>query len=304
MNQRLHALQRQRGIAIITAVVVAAMVAALSMTLAGRTRFWINQVQNRQDAMSAQSMAFSALDLARLTLRDDVRKNQVDHLQEAWAMPIPAINVEEGRVAGRIIEMHSRFNLSNLVKNGKLDALALAGLRRLFLAQGLPSALIDKLESVLSTELSARNKAKVAAVFPYVDLSDLAVIPGFDPQVLAQLDSFAVVLPERSRINVNFVSPEMLSALLTDVSAGEAGAALGHRTGSYFSSVNEFRNSFAPELRGKIDDESFTVQGRFFMAEIETWFGRVHMRYQALLDRSGSDLPVVVWVRRAYGGGR
>ena len=293
---------RQRGIALITAVLVAALIAALSMTLASRTRLWLNQVQNRQDSASAQSMAFSAIDLARLTLRDDARNNHVDHLQESWAMPIPAVNAEEGRVAGRIVELQGRFNLANLVKSGKLDSAALAGLRRLFTSQGLDPARVDALETVLTRELEARSKAKVSAVFPYVDLADLAQISGFDPALLARLESVAVVLPARTRLNVNFASPEVLAAVLSGVSAGEAGSVIGRRAGGYFGTVSDFRNAFAPEQRGKVDDESFSVESSYFLVETDAWFGRVHLRYQALLARSGNNLPEVVWVRRAYGG--
>lgn len=293
---------RQRGIALITAVLVAALVAALSMTLASRTRLWLNQVQNRQDSASAQSMAFSAIDLARLTLRDDARNNHVDHLQESWAMPIPAVNAEEGRVAGRIVELQGRFNLANLVKSGKLDSAALAGLRRLFTSQGLDPARVDALESALTKEVEARSKAKVSAVFPYVDLADLAQISGFDPALLARLESVAVVLPARTRLNVNFASPEVLAAVLSGVSAGEAGSVIGRRAGGYFSTVSDFRNAFAPEQRGKVDDESFSVESSYFLVETDAWFGRVHLRYQALLARSGNGLPEVIWVRRAYGG--
>lgn len=292
---------RQRGVAIITAVLVAALVAALSMTLAGRTRLWLNQVQNRQDAVSAQSAAFSAIDLARLTLRDDARNNHVDHLQESWATPIPAVNVEEGRVAGRITELQGRFNLTNLVKGGQVDAVALAGLRRLFGSAGVAPALVDALEENLTQALAARRKAKVAVRFPYVDLADLAQIPGFDPATLARLESVVVVLPDTAAVNVNFASPEVLSAVLTDISSGEAGAVLGQRVGGYFHSLTDFRDAFPETLRGKVDLTQLTVESRYFLVETDSWFGRVHLRYQALLVRSGSNLPAVAWVRRAYG---
>src|SRR5471032_2150623 len=149
MSNRCASPRRQRGVAIIIAVLVAALVAAISMTLASRTRLWLNQVQNRQDTASAQSIALSAIDLARLTLRDDARNNHVDHLQEPWATPIPAINAEEGRVAGRIIELQGRFNLTNLVSGGQVSASALAGVRRLFVNLGLSPTLADALEETL-----------------------------------------------------------------------------------------------------------------------------------------------------------
>ncbi len=292
---------RQKGVAIVTAVTVAALVAALAFALANRTRLWINQVQNRQDAMHAQSIAFSAIDLARLVLRDDARNSQLDHLQESWAMPIPAMGVESGRVAGRILDLQGRFNLSNLVRNGRLDAASLAGFQHLLIAIGQAPELAASLESVLTKELTARDEAKIERVFPYVDLVDLAVVPGFSATVLAQLEPWVCVLPERSRLNINFASPEVLAAVSSGLSVGEAGSILGGRSGSYFNSVLAFRKGLSETQRSKLDNDDLTVQSHYFLVETQAWFGRVHLRYRALLSRSGNAMPSVVWVRRSYG---
>ena len=105
--------RKQRGIAVVTAILIAAMVASLAFALTARERQWLNQMENRNDLSAAQSAAFAAVDLARLTLRDDMRNSQVDHLLETWTVPVPPINVDEGQVAGRLVELQGRFNLFN-----------------------------------------------------------------------------------------------------------------------------------------------------------------------------------------------
>lgn len=291
---------RQRGVALITALLVAALVAALAMALAARTSLWLNQVQNRQDAAQARLIALGAIDLARLTLRDDARNNQVDHLQEAWAIPIPAINAETGRVGGRIIEMQGFFNLTNLVRNGKVSAQAVKGFERLLALQGLNPILADRLEAHLVQAMKAHHQAGLTFVFPYADLAGLAEIPGFDAATLARLQAVAVVLPEATRLNVNFASPDVLAAVMPALSAGEAASVVSQRAGHYHRTVKAFTEALPEALRSKVDSEACTVQSRYFLAEIDTWFGRVHLRHQALLARSGANMPDVVWVRRRY----
>lgn len=302
MRQDKRVSHRQHGIAIVTALLVAALVAALAMTLASRAGLWMNQVQNRQDHASAQLIAYGAIDLARLTLRDDARNNQVDHLQESWAIPIPAINAEEGKVGGRIIEMQGFFNLANLIRQGKVDAQAVTGLERLLAMLGLNPVLADRLKTRLTQEMDARKKAGVTFVFPYADIAGLAEIPGFDAATLERLKEVAVVLPEATSVNVNFASPEVLAATVPNLTTGEAASVVSRRSGSYYRSVKEFTDALPETLRGKVGSSDCTVQSRYFMAEIDAWFGRVQLRYQALLDRSGAGSPEVVWVRKTYDG--
>ncbi len=293
---------RQRGIAIITALLVSALVAALAMALATRTSLWMNQVQNRQDFASAQVIAFGAIELARLTLRDDGRNNQVDHLQEAWAIPIPAINAEEGKVGGRVIELQGFYNLANLVRNGQVDAAALKGFERLLAALGLNPALAGRLEMRLKQEIDLRKKAGEAAVFPFADMASLGEIAGFDLPMLERLQEFAVVLPETTSVNVNFAGPEVLMAVIPDLSSADAIRLVSERSGKYYRTLGEFTDALPDGVRGKFPADSCAVQSRYFLAEADAWFGRVQLRYQALLARTGGSSPEVVWMRRSYGG--
>jgi general secretion pathway protein K len=122
---------RQRGIAVITAILIAALVASLAFALSARQRQWLNVVSNRADLSAARSLALSGVDLARLTLRDDMRGNQSDHLLEAWTVPVPPLKVEQGRVGGRLAELQGRFNLYNLQSGGQVSAAGVTALRRL-----------------------------------------------------------------------------------------------------------------------------------------------------------------------------
>ena len=56
-------------------------------------------------------------------------------------------------------------------------------------------------------------------------------------------------------------------------------------------------------LRGKLARSAYTVQSTYFLVEADAWFGRVHLRYHALLARSSAANPSIVWMRRAYGTG-
>ena len=297
MNSRI--LRKQQGIALIMAVLIAAMVAALSIALTSRVHLWINQTQNRQDMLSAQHSALAAIDFARLTLRDDNRKNSIDHLQESWTISIPMVAVEEGKVGGRLVEMQGRFNLSNVVKNKQLNRASIEIFQRLLAILGLDVALAENLEKILISHLS-KNDRGAGLSFPYQSLEEMSEIPGFDNATIERLRMFVTVLPEYTPINVNFIDSEVLAAMIPQISAMDAQTIVGKRRGRYYKTTADFVDDLPEKVRDSISKDLFSVQSSYFLAEIESWFGRAQLRYHALLERKQRNMPRIVWLRRIY----
>lgn len=295
-------IERQRGIAIIMAVLISAMVAAIAFVLAGRERLWLFQIENQRDITIAHSVSIGAINLARLTIRDDGRSNQVDHLGEPWNTPIPAINVEDGKVAGQLIEAQGRFNLNNLVKNNEVDALAVAALRRLLKSQGLSSNLADEFAKFIEQRIRLKPDEQPDLRSLPVDMGELAVVSGMNAEIVRQLESWVVVLPEATPINVNFVSPEILVALVPGLSLSEAQSVLTARAANPFTSVAMFLDAVPQDKRSQFEKWSWTVQSDYFFITTESWFGRVYLRHQALLKRNGRENASVVWLKRIYDG--
>jgi len=126
---------RQRGVAIITALVV---VAAATVAISGM--LWHQSVafrkaDNHAAASQARWLARGAVDWVRVVLRDDARLSNVDHLGESWAVPLDETRISDGAVAqgsdnagdsawvsGHILDLQARYNLVNLVGGQSLPA--------------------------------------------------------------------------------------------------------------------------------------------------------------------------------------
>lgn len=294
--------RRQRGIAIIVAVLMAALVSGLAFILAGRERLWLFQLENRQDYASAQNITLGALNLARLTIRDDGRNNQVDHLAEPWNTPIPAINVEEGRVAGQLSEAQGRFNLTNLIRDGKVYDPAVDAFGRLLSAQGLSARLASDLAAYLKLHVHVLDAEDATSGGKPVDLGELAAIPGFSSEVIRQIEPWVVVLPELTAVNVNFAPPEVLAAIVPGLSLGEAQSILSSRAGKHFATGQAFFDAVPEKWRSQFRNYSWAVQSEYFFVTTESWFGRVHVRYQTLIKRNGRNIPSVIWMKRIHDG--
>jgi general secretion pathway protein K len=294
---------KQRGIAVISAMLIAALVASLAFALSARERLWLNQMANRQDLAAAQAVAFSAIDLARLTLRDDMRNNRLDHLLETWTVPIPPISVEEGRASGRLIEMQGRFNLSNLQTGGKSNASAISALRTLLAGRNLPVEWADKMAAALASQAALREREQRAAksqarTLPLVNLSELATLTGIDAAKLAALEPLLAILPEATVVNVNFAPPELLAAITPGLTIGEAEQIVSRRAAAPFKSAQEYVEALPERLRALSVTTAYGVESQYFLSDVETWFGRAHLRFQALIYRQRNKMPELLWLRR------
>ncbi|MCP1175435.1 type II secretion system minor pseudopilin GspK [Ralstonia chuxiongensis] len=128
---------RQRGAAIITALLVVTLAVVIVSGMLWRQQVEIRAVENQRLKAQATWIARAGIDWARLILRDDQRRTgAVDHLGEIWAVPIQETKLsdflgsslrtdtagEESYLSGRIFDAQARFNLMNLLTAQTLGA--------------------------------------------------------------------------------------------------------------------------------------------------------------------------------------
>jgi len=113
MRRRRH--DRQRGVALITAVLMVALATMLAVDVGFRgfldqrrsgTLFALDQ--GYEIALGAEAWAADFL-------KKDMQDSKTDHLGETWARPLPPLPIDGGTVEGRLEDMQGRFNLNNLI---------------------------------------------------------------------------------------------------------------------------------------------------------------------------------------------
>lgn len=122
---------RQRGAAIITALLVVSLAAMLVAGILWRQQVQVRRIENQRLLAQAQWVARGALDWTRLILRAEADTSpMVTHLSGVWAVPLAKTSLsdflgkigeaqaDEGAqtyVSGAIEDAQGRFNLHNLV---------------------------------------------------------------------------------------------------------------------------------------------------------------------------------------------
>src|SRR5256712_10898268 len=115
----------ERGVALVTAVMIVAIAAAIAVQIAFAHQIWFRQMENVADRDATDWLRRGALHWASLALLEDAAQNSTDHLGESWAMGVPTLPVDGGTIKVSIEDAQSRFNLNSI---GGTDPTSLANL--------------------------------------------------------------------------------------------------------------------------------------------------------------------------------
>ncbi|HEU4516211.1 MAG TPA: type II secretion system minor pseudopilin GspK [Steroidobacteraceae bacterium] len=107
---------RQRGVALITAIVVVAIATILAVRIGTRAALDLRRTEGLVALDRGWHVGLGAEAWAIEALKEDYESStDSDHLAEAWAKPLPPLPVDGGEVRGALEDMQGRFNLNNLV---------------------------------------------------------------------------------------------------------------------------------------------------------------------------------------------
>lgn len=220
-------MRRQAGVALLTVLLVVAIVSVVGAGMIVRQQLAIRATANQHLAQQIRHYQLGGETLARLLLARDRRGDAAsaprDDLGEAWAQPLPGFAVEGGMIALRIDDLAGRLNLNALLHDGQRDPLAQARLARLLRGLGIAPALLDK----LALRLAQR---------PLTDVSELRLL-GLDEAGYRRLRPYVAALPASVPLNVNTAAAPVLASLADGLGAadGAALAAARARHGGYAS---------------------------------------------------------------------
>lgn len=285
-------------------VAALAALAATAMMVSQST--WSRQVELSAGHGQAQLLIQAGLDWARAVLSDDRRASNADYLGEPWALRLPPIPVENGSLAGHIEDQQGKFNLNNLLKDGKVNLAQLAYFRRLLSILALPPALADVLADWIDADSESQPQGGaedetylalqppyLAANRPLIDVAELALVRGFDDKVRARLHPFVTALPGFTAVNANTATPEVLAAVVEGLGLDGARAMVVQRERTYFRNFSDFFNQLPRGLI--VPAENISVSSDYFIATMRVTIGGAQARGSALLARGNAGWPAIVW---------
>ncbi len=300
---------KEKGAAIIMAILIVAVSATLAASLAWREGIFARRLENDEERTDAKWLAQAGTNFAAAVLNDDARHNIVDYQGEAWATQLPAMPVENGEVSGFITDQQGLFNLNNLALNGKTDVAHLMQFRALLSLLGIQPDLAEAVadwidsDSAVQSPGGAENSYYLglpdpyrAANMPFAEIDDLSLVKGFDEATMERLKPYVTVLPNTTQVNVNTAPPEVLAAILPGLSLSRANELVNRRNQHYFNDVADFRSAI-PDPNVIIQDNQVEVASQYFLVTVNARQGKSRVTMETLLDREGTAWPRAVWHR-------
>lgn len=294
---------RQRGVALITALLVVALTATTATFLLSQQSLWARQVENLRDQAQAANIARAGTNWARLILAED--ENDADHMGEAWAASRFALPVDNGAVSLAVSDAQALFNLNNLVRDDQLSERDVQAFQRLLaqfnLSPDLALAVADSIDENSETLYpgGAEDLDYLSADPPYrapnrvfMDAHDLIRVKGFDEDTVNKLKPFVTALPEPTAVNINTAPAEVLAAIIPDLSVAEAKSLTESMAQRFFSSLAELKEEL-PDITD-VPQTSLAVSSQYFRIFARAEFGRAAFTSETLVARAG-ELPQIVW---------
>lgn len=297
-------LSGQRGVALLTAMLVVAVATVLATNL-----LWLSTLDQRRTASvlatdQALQYALGAEAWVGDILRQDLEDSpDNDDFSEIWAVQIAPLPIEGGYIYGQVSDLQGLFNLNNLVdQGGKEDELMLAQFERLLdllgLNPALAGAVIDWIDPDSEPhfpyggedEAYGRTEPQYrVANSMMTSPTELMAINGFDRDTYAELAPFVTALPRGTKLNVNTAPQEVLASLSDEIDMSVAASLIDERADAAFGSVKTSFEGLVPEdMLPRIDGVSdhFLLSGEVTIGDTQLTINSVLQRHSSGITRT------------------
>lgn len=237
---------QQKGLALISVLLIFAIVAVLAGAMIERQSLDIQRSGNLQALQQARAYSTGIEYAVRSGLQLDFENNkEVDHLLEEWAKQ-HTYPLSPGTAQIQIFDAQARFNLNGLHPTASDKTVQLQRFKNLLAELGLDEAIaintakfIDKDSQVDDDYLSAEVPYRASyQIFKHP--SELLLVELVDAKSYRMLTPYITALPVSVTLNVNTASNIVLSSLSSTWSISEADKVVAARGDEGFKKVDDF----------------------------------------------------------------
>ncbi|BCX44218.1 type II secretion system minor pseudopilin GspK [Stenotrophomonas pavanii] len=271
---------RQRGMAVIVALLVVALAAVIATALLTRQSAQLRALRAEQLRAQVRMAVDATLERAAQQLREDVKEQLTTVRSGRWARPL-ALQAPLP-VQLQLVDAQSMFNLRNLLAHGRPDPEARRAFIALCAGQGLGQGACASAADHIQVRLRDGDM-QAQAPLPRESLIEQA-LPGADPVALQALARRTVVLPSQTLVNANTSDLSILQAVTPAVEPARLQVLLGERDAGHWL-LN--RGDIANRLQ--LSNEQMAVLPLGIHSE---WFLAVG---QVQADGSAVDFRALLW---------
>jgi len=308
----------QQGMAIISALLIAAVVAVIAAGMLTRQSVSTRALEADQQRVQGRWLLHGGLEISRQLLWDARQRDPLTRLDQPWAQRLNAQGFE-----GRLEDEQGKFNLRNLVANERVDEAQVQAFQRLCALIGISAGLSQRISQrvigsypyLLNPQIAENTTSKNAfdsgrATSPNASrkpqnpklpmlrsVDDLRSVEGVNEAVIGKLAPYLTVIPATTWLNGNTATAPVLAAYVPGLSLERAQALINERdAGRWFINRGDFVNRLRmPNL--ELTSVKVGITSDWFRLRGEARRDQRRVSLDALLHRSEDRLPQVIWSR-------
>lgn len=301
--------RRQRGVALLAALLAVALAAVLFAALLdtgestrARTRNALRAEQTWQLARGMEMWAESIL------LRDQQAGDEFDARGDGWGQPIPPIPIPGGQVSGLLRDGSGCLNLNDLVEQDVEQPQRIERFRRLLGVLQLDPAIADTVVDWIDADVSPRDQG--AEDLTYLSLnppyraanrrmahpSELRRVHRVDDDAYRALRPHVCTWPFPTPVNLNFASPQIWRALDPEITATMAQSLWRDGQASY-RNTHDVDQELQRLLGRPVALHDIATGSEWFVLEAEVQVDGLPFRYGAVIRRHPRQVETVYRVR-------
>ena len=271
MNKRVYISNKNKGVALITAMLIVAITGIISSNL-----LWENILNTRKTMSTlnqdqAIEVALGAENWIKQILKQDAINSTTDHLNELWAKKLPNLPIDGGGISGEIIDLQSRFNINNIIQSdGTLNQNQFNQLQRLLkilnLDPNMANVIVDWIdkdqyptypggaEDDIYTKMNPPYRTSNQKI---ITITELLSINSMTIESYKLLEPHISAIPISTQINVNTAGSTILSSLDDGVTQNDIQRLINERNPNGFTDIfTSFKPLLLPENLSNISDKS------------------------------------------------
>ena len=281
-----YKLQRQRGVALLMAMLVVVIATVIAVSLVHEQSLSIRKTAYIRNADTALMYNLGLEDYARLVLQKDFKDSQIDYAGEDWGLGIPVLPIDGGFLSGTMQDAQSKLNLNSVLQQENEDRL-----RALCNNLDLNPVFISALKDWIDTDTDVVDADGAEDDYytnldpPYrsanrmmTDVSELRLIKGIDDEVYNKLKPFITVLPASASLNINTIPAEIYQVLDANLDPDKF---ITERENEPFSSLEDYKN----RMNHTLPNVGINVTTEYFLASGQIVLGTKTLFVNTLIHR-------------------
>jgi len=295
--------RRQRGVALLVALLVVALATILIAALLDRGELAYARTRNALRVGQAEAYAQGLEAYAAAVLLSTRNKGAADSNASPWAMPMPPQPVPGGLIGATMRDLNGCFNLNNLAQNSPQASQWLPVFQALLTQLGLDLKIADSVQAWLGNGNGNDDTNRyLAQPVPYrprhgvfTHVSELRLVQGVSAEAYARLAPHVCALPPGTKINVNTATPPLLASIDRQITPAIAQRLWNGGQANFKDIVDFGQQAHLPHTPSS---KMYDVLSTYFLARGEVSLDGVPLTFFSLI---GNDRGVIRVYERSRG---